>query len=362
MTDTHSPLTRYLIDLIRQEGPISVATYMDLALSHPAHGYYMTRDPLGRAGDFTTSPEISQMFGELLGLWCVDMWGKLGRPDPFVLAELGPGRGTLMADALRAAAIVPDFIKAARVAFVEISPVLRAEQKKNVPSASWYNMFNELPDGPLLLLANEFFDALPIRQFQRTDLEWCERRIGLSHAQSERSFQFGLTQDAASPELLPAPVRNANLGSIAEICPLAETIVSQLAQRLQTSAGAALIIDYGHLQSAPGDTLQAMRNHKFVDVLDTPGEADITAHVDFANLREKAKGCVPCEPVQQGPFLKALGIEARAAKLKQHATPAQALEIDTSLARLTEQEAMGKLFKVMVLTSPNLPTPAGFAE
>jgi len=362
MTDTHSPLTRYLIDLIQQEGPISVATYMDLALSHPAHGYYITRDPFGRAGDFTTSPEISQMFGELLGLWCVDMWDKLGRPDPFVLAELGPGRGTLMADALRAAAIVPDFIKAARVAFVEMSSILREAQKKNVPSASWYNTFSELPAGPLLLIANEFFDALPIRQFQRTELGWCERRIGLAPPQSDLPFQFGLTQDAISPELLPAPVRNARLGSIIEICPLAETIVSQLARRLQTNPGAALIIDYGHLESAPGDTLQAMKNHKYVDVLDMPGEADVTAHVDFANLREKAEGCAPCEPVQQGCFLKALGIEARAAKLRQSATPAQALEIDTSLARLTEQEAMGKLFKVMALTSPNVSTPAGFAE
>lgn len=362
MTDNHSPLTRYLVDLIQQDGPISVATYMDLALGHPEHGYYMTRDPLGRAGDFTTSPEISQMFGELLGLWCVDMWDKLGRPDPFVLAELGPGRGTLMADALRAAAVVPDFIKAARVAFVEMSPVLREAQKKNVPSANLYNTFNELPEGPLLLIANEFFDALPIRQFQRTELGWCERRIGLAPLQSDLPFQFGLTQDAVSPTLVPAPVRKAPLGSIAETCPLAETLISQLAQRLQTSRGAALIIDYGHLQSAAGDTLQAMRDHKYVDVFDTPGEADITAHVDFANLREKAGGCTPCEPVQQGYFLKALGIDVRAEKLKQRATLQQAQEIDTSLARLTEQGAMGKLFKVMALTSPHLPTPAGFAE
>lgn len=362
MTDINSPLTRYLLDLIQQDGPISVATYMDLALAHPEHGYYMTRDPLGRAGDFTTSPEISQMFGELLGLWCVDMWDKLGRPNPFVLAELGPGRGTLMADALRAAAVVPDFIKAAHVAFVEMSPVLREAQKQNVPSASWFNRFNELPNGPLLLIANEFFDALPIRQFQRTELGWCERRIGFAPAQSDLHFQFGLTQDAISPELLPGPVRDAPLGSIAEICPLAETIVSQLAQRLQTSRGAALIIDYGHLQSAAGDTLQAMRDHEYVDAFDTPGEADITAHVDFANLREKAQGCAPYEPVQQGHFLKALGIDARAANLKRRATPAQMLEIDASLARLTEQEAMGKLFKVMSLTSPTVPTPAGFEE
>jgi NADH dehydrogenase [ubiquinone] 1 alpha subcomplex assembly factor 7 len=362
MTATTNNLTRYLSDLIQQEGPISIATYMELALGHPEYGYYMTRDPLGLAGDFTTSPEISQMFGELLGLWCVDMWSKLGCPSPFLLVELGPGRGTLMADALRAAALVPEFGQAAQVSFVEMSPVLRAEQKKNVSTARWYDTIEELPDTPLLVIANEFFDALPIHQFQRTELGWCEKRVGLgpSEENTTPTLQFGLAKGIINPDMLPITVRNAPLGSIAETCPLGANIMHKLAGRVDRNTGAALIIDYGHPQSAAGDTLQAMKHHKYVDVLQTPGEADITAHVDFEKLKDVAQNNAVYGPVEQGSFLKALGIESRVQKLKTRASIAQAHEIETALTRLTAPDAMGKLFKVMALTSSNVPAPAGF--
>ncbi|PCJ72045.1 MAG: methyltransferase [Rhodobiaceae bacterium] len=335
---------------------------MELALAHPKLGYYTTRDPLGAGGDFTTSPEISQMFGELLGLWCVDMWEKLGRPDPFVFAEIGPGRGTLMADALRAASLVPEFTRAAQVALVEISPILRTEQLKNVPSATWYTSLADLPNGPILLLANEFFDALPIRQFQRTDRGWCERCITLQRGDPDAppSFQFGLKPDPLAVHFLPSSVANAPEGAIVETSPATDSVVTTLAERLHTQGGAALIIDYGHAHSAAGDTLQAMKNHAFADPLAEPGHADITAHVDFENLQTKAVGASAYGPVEQGAFLERLGISARAENLKQRATPDQAEEIETALHRLTGRTAMGRLFKVMSLTGPGTPAPAGF--
>jgi len=371
MSPSAYDLADHLADLIRQQGPISLATYMELALAHPKLGYYMTRDPLGIGGDFTTSPEISQMFGELLGLWCVDMWQKLGRPDPFVFAELGPGRGTLMADALRASSLVPEFARAAQVALVEISPVLRAEQKRNVPSATWYTSLGELPDSPILLLANEFFDALPIRQFQRTDRGWCERCITLQPTEPPEppeppepgdppSFQFGLKPDPIAVHFLPSSVVNAPEGAIAELSSASDTVMTALAERLRTQGGAALIIDYGHAHSAVGDTLQAVKAHAFADPLEAPGHADITAHVDFENLRTNATGLPVYGPVEQGAFLERLGINARAEKLKQGSTPQQASDIGTALNRLTGRSAMGRLFKVMSLTGPGTPAPAGF--
>lgn len=362
MTFPPHDLAGHLARLIEQQGPISLATYMALALAHPKLGYYMTRDPLGAAGDFITSPEISQMFGELLGLWCLDMWEKLGRPDPFILAELGPGRGTLMADALRATALLPEFANAAHVALVEISPVLQAEQKRNVPSATWYKSFSALPDGPLLLIANEFFDALPVRQFQRTDLGWCERCVALQPATSDLpiSFKFGLKPDPLAATLLPTAVRDAPEGAIAEISPAGDTVIAALGARLHAQGGAALIIDYGHTRSAAGDTLQAMKEHRFTDPLAEPGLADITAHVDFENLRKKAAGATTYGPVEQGDFLLRLGIGARAGKLKQRATPDEIHDTDAALHRLTGQTTMGRLFKVLGLTGPGTPAPAGF--
>ncbi|MEQ9143646.1 MAG: SAM-dependent methyltransferase [Parvibaculaceae bacterium] len=356
-----TPLAHEIAARIRREGPLSVAAFMELCLAHEEHGYYMSRDPLGRSGDFTTSPEISQMFGELIGLWCVDMWSKLGSPERFVLAELGPGRGTLMQDALRAAAIVPAFIGAANICFVETSPVLKKEQQKRVPGASWHRTAENLPDGPLILIANEFFDALPIRQFERTPAGWEEICVGLAPDATDGAPAFAFSHKAApdAEDLLPEAVHTAPVGAIAETCPLGLTIMESLADRLQQTPGAALIIDYGHAVSAPGDTFQALRAHKFADPLQQPGEADLTAHVDFAALQRAAAPLDTYGPVTQGAFLKALGIDVRAEKLKQKASPAQAKAIDLALTRLTDRETMGSLFKVMAVASPGLPAPAG---
>lgn len=335
--------------------------FMDLALAHPEHGYYRTRDPLGREGDFTTAPEISQMFGELLGLWTVDMWQKLGAPNAFNLIEFGPGRGTLMADALRAAKLVPAFIDAANVVFLETSPALRAEQQKRVPDALWIETVNALPAGPCIILANEFFDALPIKQFQKTDKGWQERCVALQSSPNEDTpaFKYSLAAARATPPTLATKVRDAPEGSIAETCPLAQTIMKQMRDHFEVNSGAALIIDYGYKRSAAGDSFQALKKHKFIDPLADPGEADLTAHVDFEALTQPFDTGTYYGPVEQGPFLKALGIQARANALCANASEHQRDDIASALKRLTDPGAMGSLFKVMAVTSQGLPAPAG---
>lgn len=355
-------LARLIARQIGAEGPMNVDAFMELCLAHPEHGYYITRDPLGSAGDFTTSPEISQMFGELLGLWAADMWMKLGSPDRFTLAELGPGRGTLMADALRATARVPGFAKAARIALVETSPVLRSVQRKAVPLAEHFDNVHALPDGPLIVLANEFFDALPIKQFIQHEGRWHERTVALDAGASadKPHFVFERNPDSVSADALPFPVTKAEDGAIVETCPAALSIASHLATRLANAPGAALIIDYGHKHSGVGDTLQALHHHKYANVLDDPGEADLTAHVDFEALARAMPQATPYEPTTQGAFLSDLGIGVRADFLKSNATKAQAQAIDDARTRLTAPDQMGNLFKVMAVTSKGLPTPAGF--
>ncbi|KAB7739441.1 class I SAM-dependent methyltransferase [Parvibaculum sedimenti] len=357
-------LARHIARMIEAAGPIPISHYMALALGHPEHGYYMTRDPLGARGDFTTAPEVSQMFGELVGLWIADAWIAQGRPSPFILAELGPGRGTLMADALRALRAVPGVLDAARVHFVETSPVLRAAQARLVPRATWHERFDQLPPDPLFLVANEFFDALPIAQYVKTERGWCERHVALADGTTEENPRFVpvLAPVATPATVLPPAMRNADLGSIGEISPASTGIAEAIARRIAGLGGAALIIDYGHPKSAAGDTLQALKAHQYVDVFDTPGEADITAHVDFEALADAAMrgGAKPYGPVEQGAFLRALGIEARSHALKARATPAQAEAIDSALARLTAADQMGSLFKVLGLTAPSAPVPAGF--
>ncbi|MCE7999521.1 MAG: class I SAM-dependent methyltransferase [Rhodobiaceae bacterium] len=335
--------------------------FMDLALAHPEHGYYRTRDPLGREGDFTTAPEISQMFGELLGLWSVDMWQKLGSPPSFNLIEFGPGRGTLMADAIRAAKLVPAFIEAANLVFLETSPALRTEQKTRVPSASWIESVEALPAGPCIILANEFFDALPIKQFLKTGKGWQERCVALQSSSDEDapSFKFGLAETSAAVSSLAPNVHEAPEGSIAEICPVGSTIMNKIRNHFDANTGAALIIDYGYKRSAAGDSFQALKNHKFVDPLADPGEADLTAHVDFEALAKPFNTGTCYGPVEQGPFLKALGIQARANALSANANEHQRDDIASALKRLTDPGAMGSLFKVMAVTSQGLPAPAG---
>jgi len=338
-----------LARLIEINGPISVAHYMAEANAH----YYGTRDPLGRGGDFTTAPEISQMFGELVGLWLADLWVRAGRPDAH-LVELGPGRGTLAADALRAmrsAGLQPD------VHLVETSAVLRAAQAGRVPDASWHDDVGTLPEGaPLLIVANEFFDALPIRQLVATETGWRERLV------VNLDGRFApVPGPRVSSEAIPAHLRNTAPGTVLETSPASAAVVQQLARLIAGSGGAALILDYGHARTAPGETLQAVSAHGFADPWSDPGERDLTAHVDFEALGEAARreGVRVLGPVTQGDWLRAMGIELRAAALAK-AAPHRAEEIAGAVQRLTAPDQMGALFKAMALVAEGWPEPAGF--
>lgn len=360
-------LTEHLKRRISVEGPVSVASFMGDALGHPRFGYYITADRFGAAGDFITAPEISQMFGELIGLWCAHTWAAMGSPEHVGLVELGPGRGTLMRDALRAAAMLPSFRQAVRVHLVETSPVLRLRQVEMLAPALqggkpvWHDSVSTLPDGPLLVIANEFFDALPIRQFEKTSHGWTERLVDIDPESG--GFRIVLDRRPGPLEaLIPARVHASPVGSVFEICPAATAIARELGGRLATSGGAAVIVDYGHPRSAAGETLQAVRNHAFVPVLEDPGAADLTAHVDFELLGDAARagGASAWGPVTQGEFLAALGIRERAAMLRARATPVQAADIDSAVQRLIGEKEMGTLFKVLALTGPGQDSPAGF--
>jgi SAM-dependent MidA family methyltransferase len=360
-----TPLEEELRRLIALEGPISVERYMDLCLAHPAHGYYRTRDPLGAAGDFTTAPEISQMFGELIGVWAANVWSTIGSPAAFRLVELGPGRGTLMADALRALKVLPAFLEACSVHLVETSPALRERQRAALEGAGvplhWHERVDEVPDGPVIAVANEFFDALPIRQYVGTARGWCERRVGLV----EDRLAFGLS---AEPEpAIRAPVRE---GAVLEVSPAAVAVARALSRRIAAQGGALLAIDYGYLERGDEtgglDTLQAVRAHAYADPLADPGEADLTAHVDFQALAAAglAEGAAVHGPATQGEFLRALGIEVRAASLKKRASGTQAEAIDAAVCRLSggAKGEMGVLFKVLGLAHPALPGLPGLAR
>ena len=336
---------------------------MTQALQHPRLGYYATRDPLGATGDFITAPEVSQVFGELIGLWCADLWARMGRPDPVLLVELGPGRGTLMADALRALAVAADFRSALRVHLVETSPALRAIQARTLAAAAptWHESLDSVPAGHFLLVANEFLDALPIRQFERRGGRWHERRVGLAPDGSTLAFVLDPTS-GASAALLPERLATAPDGSVAEICPAALGLAVDLGRRLVADRGAALLIDYGHAESACADTLQAVRQHRYHPVLEAPGSADLTAHVDFEAFAAAAyaAGARVYGPVTQGDFLRSLGIELRAQQLLRRASAEVGATIRTGVRRLIDSDEMGTLFKVLALTDPTLPTPAGF--
>jgi NADH dehydrogenase [ubiquinone] 1 alpha subcomplex assembly factor 7 len=349
-------LAQRLARRIHMTGPISVADYMEEASA----AYYAARDPFGAAGDFITAPEVSQIFGELIGLWCVDLWQRLGAPDPVLLVELGPGRGTLMADALRAARVAPRFLAAARLHLVERSPLLRAKQAKTLAADApqWHESTATLPPGPTLLVANEFLDALPIRQFERRSGAWHERKINLANDGTNLAFCL-----EAQPSPLSAKLPDAAQGAVVEISMGACAVGETIAARLATQGGGALFVDYGYFPSACGDTLQAVRRHRTHAVLEDPGSADLTAHVDFAAFAHAAKkgGVVTYGPVSQRDFLLRLGLEARRAKLIERATPAQAEAIDSACHRLIHEDAMGSLFKVLALGQKGAPAPAGFA-
>ena len=351
-------LAEEIRERIRRDGPINIATYMELCLHHPAHGYYRRGRPIGAAGDFVTAPEVSQMFGELIGLWCAAVWQSMGQPRRVRLVELGPGRGTLLVDALRAVRTVPAFPDAIDLHVVESSESLRAEQAALLADAqpTWHERLETVPSGPVLVIANEFFDALPIRQFERVGNAWQERLVALTP--SSQALRF-----AASDSV---PVEDgfgcAPSGAIVERAPARDALAGALAERVAAEGGAALIIDYGHEQPGFGDTLQAMKRHRRHDALDEPGSADLTAHVDFSALASAARreGAHVFGPIPQGRFLKGLGIEARAARLRQDASADQVAEIDSALRRLTGVHSMGELFKALALTHPALTVPPGF--
>ena len=315
--------------------------------------YYGQRDPLGAAGDFITAPEISQMFGEMIGLWLAVMWQSMGSPQRIVLAELGPGRGTLMADILRAGRMVPPFLAAARIWLVETSPALRAIQQEKLAGfpVQWVERVEDLPDEPLLLVANEFFDALPIQQIIREQGQWRQRCVTV-----DGDGAFIWTTGAVAACDHPDPD-----GTIRESCPQGQQVVARLGRQVAKWGGALLLVDYGYDQSVPGDSLQAVKNHAFHPVLLDPGAADLTAHVDFYALAAAAIPGRAFGPVAQGAFLKNLGIETRLQALLANATPAQAAQLQAGVARLIDPAAMGTLFKVMAVTHPAYGPPPGFA-
>ena len=352
---------------------MSIAAYMAVALHDPDSGYYATRDPLGAAGDFVTAPEISQIFGELIGACVIDFWRRIGRPDPVILAELGPGRGTLMADLLRASRAAPEFHRAVRLTLVEASAVLRREQRRRLAAFEpeiaprFVDGVDGLPDGPLLLVANEFLDALPIRQLIRGRNGWAERLVALEPGSEPGSERLTFVEGPENPALallVPPGLRDAPPGTVVEICPAAAALAASLGKRLACRPGLALFVDYGYFPSRPGASLAAVRRHRAASILDAPGEADLSAHVDFAAFAEaaSASGAASHGPVTQRDFLLALGAEARLAALSRRATPAQREALEGGLARLIDPAQMGNLFKVLALTSPGLPPPAGLAR
>ena len=376
--------------LIAAQGPISVSQLMTMALHDPVAGYYSTRDPFGRGGDFTTAPEISQMFGELLGLWIAQCWHDQGKPRAR-LVELGPGRGTLMADALRAiGSAMPEFLESIEIVLVEASPTLRDVQRETLSKFSapphpalsplggegndkvkppstpsggegrgegvvnieWRTHFDpSLNDRPLFLLANEFFDALPVNQYVKTERGWCERMVTVD---ASSALTFAVSPVAAPDGFIPANRASAPIGAFYEISPASTAFVQQIGEMISKNGGAALIVDYGYGADAGfGETLQAVRAHKFASVLDVPGEADLSAHVDFAALSNAARagGAKTFGPIGQGALLSALGIAQRAQRLNQM----------TELERLTSPDQIGTLFKALALVPNNTPPPAGFA-
>lgn len=352
-----TPLAAILAARIAATGPITMAEYMAECLLHPQYGYYATRDPFGQAGDFTTAPEISQMFGELIGLFLAQCWIDQGRPAPFVLAEIGPGRGTLMADALRAIASVPGMRSAARLHLVEASPTLRARQRETLGAAevTWHDRIEDLPEGPLFLVANEFFDALPVRQFLRAGSGWRERQVGLIDGRLAPCLGPE-TGDGGPADRL----EDTGPGEIVELCPALPAIAGDIARRIARHGGVGLAVDYGGWHSR-GDTLQALRAHRPVGPFEAPGEADLTAHVDFEALARAflRAGAASTAMTAQGVFLERLGITPRARVLARGLADAALQSHLAAHRRLTDPGEMGQLFKAIACFRAGAAMPPG---
>jgi NADH dehydrogenase [ubiquinone] 1 alpha subcomplex assembly factor 7 len=352
-----TPLEALIRTEIEASGPMAVSRYMQLCLAHPEHGYYTSADPLGTAGDFTTAPEVSQLFGELIGVWLLAAWRALGAPSPCALVELGPGRGTLMADILRTARLDPAFGAAVTVHLVETSPVLRAKQSETLSAfgttPQHHDTLDTLPETPALWVANEFFDALPVNQWVRTSKGWNARRIGLS---PQEHLIFGLDP---TPLPAPKPVDPQPEGAVIEHSPAQDAVMHAITNHARKHGGAGLIIDYGALTPGTGDTLQAVRKHQKVDPLDAPGTADLTTHVDFFHLARLAHagGLTTLAMAEQGAFLLALGLLERAGQLGASADEATREAISLAVERLAGDAAMGKLFKVLGFASAPIPLP-----
>ncbi len=368
-----TPLAALLQAEIAAKGPLPVAGVMAAALHHPRFGYYAGSEaaatgPLGRCGDFITAPEVSQVFGEVLGAWCVRVWQAMGAPRPVVLAELGPGRGTLLADLWRTiAAVAPDLADAARLHLVEVSGALREQQRSAIaalaapPRAVWHETLAAVPPGPALVLANEFFDALPVEQYVRDAGVWWQRCV--DSRDGVLAFSLGLAVDSRErPDLADLP--DAPDGILVERCPEAERLAADLGARVATNGGAALIIDYGPARSTPGETLQALRHHRPADLLASLGQADLSHHVDFERLAQAvtSAGGRAWGPVPQGLFLGRLGVAERGAALGA-AAPEQMDAISGAIRRLVHPGRMGLLFKALAVTPPTAPAaPPGFGR
>ncbi len=349
-----TPLENVIRGIIASEGPMRFDRYMGLCLGHPQYGYYMGRDPIGARGDFITAPEVSQVFGELIGIWAVAAWTAMGSPAAFHLVEPGPGRGTLMTDILRTARrVAPGFAAAAKVQLVEMGPMLRGVQRQALGSyVTWHDRFEDVPEGPMVLVANEFFDAIPIRQFVRRGGRWHERVVGLE----EGKLVMGLADADIGT--------GGQDGDVIEFAPARGDIARAVGERLARYPGAALIIDYGHLSTQPGGTLQAMRSHAHVPILQAPGDCDLTAHVDFEALGTAlSEGGATVHPgLTQRDFLVAMGLEQRSAMLAAKSDAAAKAVLERQMTRLADPGQMGNLFKVLAATSPGLATPYPFGR
>lgn len=357
-----SPLGQKLSRLIEAQGPIPISQFMMLALHDPEHGVYASRNAIGREGDFITAPEISQMFGELLGLWLLEVWRQQKSPKQVRLVELGPGRGTLMKDVLRAARLDANFLAALDVVLIEASPALQAVQKetlKDSPTALRWSpkVSDALGDMPLFLIANEFLDALPIHQYAKTDSGWHERMV----ISDDGKLDFALAPMAMQGLTIPESRGDAQNGAVLEISPASTALAEEIAVHIAQHGGAALLIDYGHTGTGFGETLQAIARHQSAPILESPGTADLSAHVDFAAIAEAVErgDAKPYGPVTQGAFLRALSIEHRAEQLAK-TNPVHAKTIQSALQRLTAPEQMGNLFKVLAILPPTAPAPPGF--